>query len=409
MGSEEVRVEAESWWRLLPIASVITAAFAGSVVVAPLYPLYQEKFGFSEIVLTLIYGAYVIGNVTALLFLGRLSDQIGRKRVCLPALGLAAVAGLVFLTAADTAALYIGRLVIGLTVGILSGTGTAWLTDRTDRSRATVIATIANLTGVAVGPVAGGLLAQYGPRPLELPFVAYLVLVALVAAVVARTAESSPARPPGIRRLSFQPRVGVPADRLDAFVTPAVTGFVIFSLGGLYFALIPSIILHDLHERNVAVAGAVVAELAVVAMVAIGVTRGRAPETAMRSGLALLVPAAGLVVAAQAARSMPILALATAFAGAALGAGYIGSLQVVNQLAPGEHRAAVASSYFFGCFIGNSVPVIGVGVLSTLTTALTASLTLAIIVAVLSLATLAWHRGHRAVAPLSDWSAERVT
>ena len=37
---------------ILPVASVITAAFMGSVIVTPLYSLYQRAFGFSEITLT---------------------------------------------------------------------------------------------------------------------------------------------------------------------------------------------------------------------------------------------------------------------------------------------------------------------------------------------------------------------
>ena len=396
----EHRGDRSSWTALLPIAAVITAGFTASVIVTPLYPLYQQKFGFSEIVLTLIYAAYVVGNVISLLFLGRLSDQAGRKRVSLPGLGLAAVGAMVFLFAAGTVSLFVGRLVVGLAVGILAGTGTAWLADRADRRRATAVATIANLAGVAFGPLLGGLLAEYGPRPLELPFIVYLVLLAGVAIAVARTQEF---REPPVKRfrdLSFRPRIGVPTDRLGAFAAPAITGFVIFSLAGLYFSLIPTMLRHDLHQGNAAVAGVVVAELALVAIAAIAGSRRMKPDRAMRVGLVVLLPAVGLVVAAQAARSLVILVVATAFAGVALGLGYVGSLQVTNELAPDEHRGAVASSYFLCCFVGNSLPVIGVGVLSTLTTPVTATVTLACVVAALSCGTLAWSHHHEAtVAP----------
>jgi MFS family permease len=386
------------WWiPLVPIASVIFVAFGASVLVTPLYPLYQQKFGISEIVLTLIYAAYVIGNVVALLFFGRLSDQVGRKRVSLPVLGLTAVGVVVFLLASRTVSLFVGRLIVGLSVGILSGTGTAWLAERADRQRATVVATVANLGGVAFGPLLGGLLAEYGSRPLKLPFIAYLVVLAGVAVAVASTSESRETPVQRVAAVSFRPRVGVPRDRLGAFVAPAVTGFVIFSLAGLYFSLIPSVLSHDLHEHNAAVAGAVVAELALVAITAILVSRRRAtPYRSMRVGLIVLLPAAALVVTAQTARSLVLLVVATAFAGVALGLGYVGSLEVVNQLAPPEHRAGVVSSYFLCCFLGNSLPVIGVGVLSTLTTPVTATVALAATVVVLSLATLAWSHGHEA-------------
>lgn len=383
-----------SWRSLIPVASLISASFGASVIVTPLYPLFQQKFRFSEIVLTLIYATYVVGNVLSLLFLGQLSDQVGRKRVSLPALGLAAAGVIVFLLATGTASLFVGRLVIGVSVGVLSGTGTAWLTERSNRQRATVIATVANLAGIAVGPVLGGLLAQYGPRPLQLPFIVYLVGLAAVGLAVTWTADSRGTRIESFRHLRLRPRVGVPRDRLDAFASPAITGFVIFSLGGLYFALIPSVLADDLHETNAAVAGAVVAELAVFAIAAIAFSRRITPKGAMRFALTVIFPAAGLVVAGQAARSLAVLVVATALAGIALGMGYVGSLQVVNHLAPDEHRAAVASSYFLCCFLGNSLPVIGVGVLSTLTSAVTASIALACVVAALSFVALAWSTAH---------------
>ena len=72
----------------------------------------------------------------------------------------------------------------------------------------------------------------------------------------------------------MRPRVGVPADRLRAFAAPAITGFVTFSLGGLYFALIPGIVIRDLHEHNLAVGGLIVFELAAIAAVLIIACRG---------------------------------------------------------------------------------------------------------------------------------------
>jgi MFS family permease len=385
---------------LIGVASIITTAFLGSVIVTPLYSLYQRKFGFSEITLTLVYAIYVVGNVAALLFFGQISDNLGRKRVALPALGLAGVSALVFVFAQGTAWLYAGRLLIGLVVGILSGTGTAWLAEQFGpgrRSDATVTAAVANLTGIAIGPVLGGVLAQYAPAPLELPLLAYLAIVVVVAVVVARTPDTRQPIVHKISELRVRPRVGLPRDQLRSFTAPAITGFVTFALGGLYFALIPSIVINDLHVQNVAVGGLVVFELAVVGTAGVLLGRRLPPATAMVAGLLCLLPAVALVVAAQAAHSMLLLILASALGGVTMSLGYRGSLEVVNQLAPDDRRAEVVSSYFIACFIGNSIPVIGLGVLSTLTDPLTASVVFACTVGALAIAALAGHR--RAIAP----------
>lgn len=179
-------------------------------------------------------------------------------------------------------------------------------------------------------------------------------------------------------------RLGVPRDRLGEFATPAITGFVIFSLAGLYFALIPGILAHDLHEPNVALAGATVAEFGLLGAVCVLLARA--------AGLVLLLPCVALVVAAQAAASLPLLLIASALAGVGLALGYRGSLETVNQLAPDERRAEIVSTSFVACFVGNSLPVIGIGVLSSLTAPLTASIAFACTVAILSVAALTWHR-----------------
>ena len=93
----------------------------------------------------------------------------------------------------------------------------------------------------------------------------------------------------------------------------------------------------------------------------------------MICGLLLLIPGAALLVLAQAWQSMPLLLTASALTGCAIALGYRGSLQVVNAIAPAEQRAEVVSSYFIAGFLGNSVPVIGLGVISTVWDTLVAS------------------------------------
>jgi predicted MFS family arabinose efflux permease len=391
--SREEDSRTQSLPALVAIASVITVAFAGSVIVTPLYALYQQKFDFSEITLTLVYAVYVVGNIVALLLFGQASDQIGRKRVAMPALLLAALGALLFMLARGTAFLFAARLLIGLAVGVASGTGTAWLADEfgpADRSTATVSAATANLAGIALGPLLGGLLAEYAPWPLTLPFIVYIAILAVVAVAVSRVSGSRPAEVERVRDVRVRPRVGVPRELVGAFAAPAVCGFVTFALGGLYFALIPGVVIRDLHNPNVAVGGAVVAELAAIAALVIVVSRRLRPSVAMTSGLLLLLPAVGLVVAAQAAGSMALLLVATAVAGVTMALGYRGSLQVVNEIAPDERRAEVTSSYYIACFVGNSVPVIGLGVLSTLTHPLTGSIVFAATIAALSVAAVLW-------------------
>src|SRR4051794_6070455 len=78
------------------VAAMIGALFAGSALPTPLYVIYKQQFGLSQITLTLIYAAYVLGNMAALLSFGRLSDQIGRRPSSVTAMAVAIISALVF-------------------------------------------------------------------------------------------------------------------------------------------------------------------------------------------------------------------------------------------------------------------------------------------------------------------------
>ncbi|TIT81483.1 MAG: MFS transporter, partial [Mesorhizobium sp.] len=59
-----------------------------------------------------------------------------------------------------------------------------------------------------------------------------------------------------------------------------------------------------------------------------------------------------------------------------------------NHIAPADRRAEVVSAFFVCCFCGNALPVIGIGVLSSLTSATVASLAFAGMITTFSLVAL---------------------
>jgi len=366
------------------VAAMIGVLFAGSTAVTPLYVIYQQEFGFSQISLTLIYAVYVIGNLTALLLLGRLSDQIGRRRAAAIAMAIAIVSALVFLSARGVASLYLGRVLSGIAIGTGAGTGTAWLAELIaghEKTRATVIATSANFAGVGLGGFIAGMLAEYSRWPLQLPFAVYLLALHLVAALLWSAPETVSRQRPGIAHLLMRPRVSVPSSIRAQFVAPAVTGFGAMALVGFYAALAPTVLADQLHETSHAVAGAIFLELAAVVAASIVATQSLSSRAAMLWGLALMPPSVGLLVAAQLEGSMTVMIIATALCGLAAGLGYRGSLQVVNQIAPTERRAEVVSAYLICVFLGNALPVIGIGVISTLASPTAASVVFAATIA----------------------------
>ena len=363
------------------VAVMVALMFMSSTLLTPLYSIYRETFHFSRVVLTLIYSAYVVGNLGALLIFGRASDQVGRRPVTLCAIAVAILATAVFLAATTTAWLFVARILSGFGVGLASGAGAAWIAELDaghDRGHAALLMTSANFAGLALGPLVSGLLAQYAPWPLRLSYAIQLAALVLVGIFVWATQETvtSP-----VRRLAdvrLQPRLGIPRAILVEFVAPAVTVLGTMALIGFYAALLPSLLAERLHRTSHAVGGIVVFWLFAVAVAAVILSRGTESRTAMLTGLALLVPSLALVELAQWLRSMPVLLLGTTLAGVASALGYRGSLQVINTISPQDRRAEVVSSYYLAGFVGNSLPVIGVGVLSSLVGSVAAGATFAI-------------------------------
>jgi MFS family permease len=396
-------------WTRRVAGAEIALMFMGSSLLTPLYGLYRDAFGFSQLTLTLVYASYVIGNLGALFLFGRLSDQIGRKRVSLPAIVAAGIATVLFLFAHGTAWLFVARALSGLAIGLASGAAAAWITELTagrDSARSTVTATSANAWGLAIGTLLSGMLAEYAPAPLQLSFVVYLLMLVALALLVTLGHETVATPVRTLRDLSLRPRVGVPRQIRARFVPPAVMGFAAFALVGFYAALAPTVLRRDLHQSNLALISLVVVELFAVAALSVHATKGLSSRRAMLASLVLLVPSVVLLVIAQAIVSMPVLLLGTTITGICTAMGYRGSLQVVNEIAPGDKRAEVLSSYFVVCFAGNSIPVVAVGFLASTFTPVAATGALATMVTLLAAIALAVELRHR---PQSDAPAGSKT
>jgi MFS family permease len=211
-----------------PRAAVAAVAFAlaiamlGTTLPTPLYGLYRERFGFSELTITVIFATYAAGVIASLLLFGRISDQIGRRRVLLPGLALAALGAVSFLLAHGLGLLIVGRVLSGLSAGVFTGTATATLIDLAAperRARATLQATMANMAGLGCGPLLAGVLSQWAGSPLRLTFWVELALLVPASIGIAVMPDGVAAR----GRPRWRPqRLSVPVEMRTTFAEAAL-------------------------------------------------------------------------------------------------------------------------------------------------------------------------------------------
>ena len=89
------------------------------------------------------------------------------------------------------------------------------------------------------------------------------------------------------------------------------------------------------------------------------------------------------------AASMPLFLASTVVSGVSVGAVFMGSLATANRVAPAEARGQVISTFFVFCYVGLTIPVIGVGFGAQAFGDFRAILACAIVLAAIALASMA--------------------
>jgi MFS family permease len=140
------------------VATLLVLVLAASGVPSPLYRVYQEQFGFSSGLLTLVFGIYAFALLATLLVVGGLSDHVGRRPVLAAGLALQAVAMLLFLTADGVGMLLLARVVQGVSTGALTGAFGAALLDlqRPQRPVGALVNATAPGIGLGLGALGAG-------------------------------------------------------------------------------------------------------------------------------------------------------------------------------------------------------------------------------------------------------------
>ncbi|MFZ0667375.1 MAG: MFS transporter, partial [Acidimicrobiales bacterium] len=194
--------------RIVGLASITVTFLAASAAPTPLYATYQKAWGFSDLMITVVFGIYALAFLAALLTVGRLSDHIGRRPVLIAGIVGQIVALVVFVDAHSLTALVVARLVQGLAAGSAIGAIGAGMLD-IDQARGAVANATAPGLGTASGVLISSFAVQWLPAPTRLVYLALIGLLLVQALGVTVIPETSP-RAPGARR-SLIPKIAVPS------------------------------------------------------------------------------------------------------------------------------------------------------------------------------------------------------
>jgi MFS family permease len=364
---------------------------AGANLATPLYAVYRERFGFSSIVLTLVFATYQLVLCPSLLVFGQLSDRLGRRPVIAGGLTVAMAGLALFALARGTGWLFAARAVQGLAVGAASGAATAALVELAPsgaEARAALLSTLAQAGGSAAGPLVGGMLAEWAPAPRTTAFVAGLVVTgAVLAGVLALP------RMPGPRGGAWRmQRPSVPPEIRARFARLALTAAAAWAVAGLYLSVVPSYVGSLLDTSNLALEGAIAALMLLASCAAqVVFRRGGAAERDQSLGLALVVVSLGALVAAFPGHSLTLVLLAAVVGGIGHGMAFLGAQTDVNAIAPPDRRGEVTAAFFVCVYLGVAVSAIGVGLVATLASLYTAVVVFSCVTGAACVGAVVWH------------------
>ena len=150
--------------KLFSVILVVFIDLLGFSLILPLLPYYAKTFQANSFVTGILVASYAVAQLIGAPILGRLSDRFGRRPVLLVSV-FGTFLGFVLLGFARALwMLFVSRIIDGLTGGNLS-IAQAYITDVTDaKSRSQGLGLIGAAFGIGfiIGPVAGGVLSQWG-------------------------------------------------------------------------------------------------------------------------------------------------------------------------------------------------------------------------------------------------------
>jgi MFS family permease len=347
------------------VAYVIGLALFASGTPSPLYATYRELWGFSPVVLTLVYAVYAFGVLASLILAGRVSDEVGRRPVLLVALGTLMGATVLFMLADSVVWLFVARAVQGLATGLALGAASASLLDlhaRRDPAGVGLTNGVVSAGGLGLGVLVSAALVQLAPAPRVLPYVALFVLFAI--ALAGALAMPEPIAERSRLRLTPQ-RPSVPAVVRRPFFLAALGVTSSWSIGGLFISLGPQLSASLFHSTNHLVAGVGVFALAGSAAVAQLAFGRSAPWLAASVGSIALSAGMLLIVLAASEDSSGIFLAGAVIGGAGFGLAFLGALRALSAAIPHEHRAQVMSAFYVVAYVSISIPAVLAGVAVT--------------------------------------------
>lgn len=342
------------------LSTALVVALMNSSAPTPLYPLYQQHLHLTTVDLSLIFGAYGVGVLVALLAMTGLANSFQDLRPLFIAASLLVLIGAVaFGHGASLRALCGARLIAGLGSGLMTTVVNIALVrvlKTSNEKLPALLASVAMVGGLALGPLIAGLALQQNLRPTLTPFTLIAVTCVVTAlCALSRWPIAASAHAPRKSEISSLTKalhgIGRP------FHLCAWSVFFSWSFAACIFVVGPEVAQQTfgLQQRG-SFGYALCAYLLIAGISQICCQRLQA-WLAVRTGWWVQWLSIVLLLLAIHLQHLYLALIALALAGYAYGALFVGNARLVNQMAP-PHAHGVLIAYFYTTvYLFNAAPI----------------------------------------------------
>jgi MFS family permease len=157
-------------------------------------------------------------------------------------------------------------------------------------------------------------------------------------------------------------RIAVPRQARATFAAAALGAAVIFTVLGMFSALVPSFLLVSLHQPSHAVAGAI-ASVVFLASAAAQLVDRREGHHLLASAVPVAVAGLTALTVATWTGQLAVFVAGALVTGVGVGLVFKTLLAAVVSVAPDGSRGEVLATFFLAAYVGLAVPVLALGLL----------------------------------------------
>lgn len=354
----------QSWRPFLMVSLALCIGTMGTALASPLYPIYQQLWHLLPSHITYIFVTYMLGCLATLLFLGRTSNSIGFLKTLELGLVIITLGLLLSMFANNVLWLSLGRFIIGIASGLMTTSaliGLMWSIPESHKSHAPQLSSVITAVGFGLGPLVGGLIAQFSATPLFTPYIPIIVGAMLCFVGLLRLPQPEFSA----QAFSIAPHLERPEAQFHAeFYITGLTAFCAFAAFSLFASLSPSFVQFIIPWHGPLVSGLAITCILLISAMVQYFSRSIPARKCLNYGLYTLLFSLLILGLCIYLHWSFLFFISDVLVGVGHGLALIGAFGLIHAMTNLHNRAAVMSTYLFVAYLGTILPILAVGYLA---------------------------------------------